>query len=221
MRFVYMLLFITLVGCNNPPHAGEEGYVCRSFPSPSCDPGLLCVDSTCVQCGDLDEPCCSDPSGTFCNPGVAACEDAPDSTGTCTGSCGANGLICCPGADPCPVSGTCNADGKCMAEPSERCLTQESGDTTHVLWIVDSLCAAVPVELHTQTTQEAEACRQTFFGVAAWGDEICPLDTTPTFSHVCKAGEPFGGMYLNHCSAAQLSMCESNWDATATWGACP
>lgn len=223
MSLSYLLLTAAIIACDQPPHAGEEGYPCRTgWTTAFCNDGLRCdSQNVCVACGGLGEMCCSQPGGSrYCNEG--ACDGVGfEGYGACSNDCGAIGLACCAGT--CPTSGNC-VGGTCQAVATDACL---NGSETHVVRVIPNLCnAKLEVVFKTDTLEQAEACRLELVAAAKPGEEVCPLDATPTDTTACAVSKypPSQTHYFLHCSAEQLASCEQNsCDNCIGWteGACP
>jgi hypothetical protein len=224
MRLSYLMFLVTiLAACDQPPHAGEQGYSCRGFPAPSlCNDGLRCLDSKCVACGGLGETCCSIPAGSlYCNSG--ACVGAGwEDPGTCAGAgdCGSIGLACCFD-DTCPGGGAC-VSGMCEGAGGDPC---QSGKYPHTVNVIAPDCSTSQVTFMTDTSEQAEQCRQKLVAQAGSGEEVCSLDTKPNETAVCKTSiNGADQLYLWNCSDQQLALCEAFFCVNGcswTTGTCP
>jgi hypothetical protein len=222
MRLFCLLSLVMIVAaCDQPPHAGEQGFACRGgWTTSLCNDGLRCLDGTCVACGSPGETCCSIPGGSlYCNSG--ACAGAGfDSPGTCSGTCGTIGQACCGGAT-CPGGGQC-VGGQCAGVSSDPC---QSGKQAHTINVIAQDCSTYQVTFMTDTPAQAEQCRQQLIAQAGAGQEVCALDTKPNETAVCKfSSNGKDQLYLWNCSDQQLAQCEKfNCGIDCTWstGDCP
>lgn len=205
-------LAITIVAaCAPDDHAGEPLAPCRTGRGPACNPGLRCIGTVCTPCGFYDTICCNDDGqSSYCD-GNLACEDGDIGLGNCTGDCGYNGEACCLD-DTCPGGGDCGGDGLCFGPPDDPCF---SGSTMHTVEVIDEHCEKHTVTLWTDTLEQAEACRQKLVGEAHVDAEVCPLDTAPTATSLCKDG--FGPLVLETCSSQQLEVCQNAWCFACEW----
>lgn len=234
MRIPHLLLVITLglviCGCNaDPPGAGTEGHVCRSWPKFPCDEGLNCKNNVCTPCSGPGEDCCTVAGGTaYCDTSAGlACDGEWAEQGVCQDDCGLIGLPCCEngftGGD-CPGTGTCNLDtGMCVGEATDPCF---GGAYEFPVYVVNQYCEYSLVVLKADTAEQAESCRlKILVDGALPGNEVCKLGQLPTESQVCQTdgeGKTYD-LYLPHCSPEQLPICEYYQCTTCSWsdGACP
>lgn len=222
MRLYYLMFLVTiLAACDQPPHAGEEGYPCRGGLTTSlCNDGLRCLDDGCVACGGPGETCCSNLGGSlYCNDG--ACVGAGwEDPGTCSGDCGSIGLACCSD-ETCPGGGAC-VDGMCKGDSGDPC---QSGKQAHTINVIEPDCSTFQVTFMTDTPEQAEECRQKLAAQAGPGEEVCSLDTKPNDTAVCKFSiNGADQLYLWNCSDQQLALCEAFFCVDGcSWstGTCP
>lgn len=222
-----ILATLLVIGCDQPPHAGEQGYHCANWPAGSlCDEGLRCINDVCTPCGTQDGMMCCDEIGhEYCLNGLA-CEGGNQGfdgeTGQCNGDCGSIGLPCC-GDATCPNGGTCGDNGICEGDIDEQC---QGGSTPFDITLIDKGCGALTTTVWVDTPEEAEACRQLVVAAAVPGEEVCDLDEAPAFTDVCLTDQyGTGGYQLWNCSPEQLAACEQYYCSSADciWadGACP
>lgn len=229
MRFIYCVLISSLFLACGPqlPHAGEEGYSCRTgitFAG-ACNADLRCVDGTCLPCGDDGEVCCGIPGGDqhVCTGGGVACDDFVDKLGTCTTTCGSPGLACCD-YDTCPNGGEC-VSGTCSGTPNPPNTDCLSGPEKHLMYVIGGDCSYAQVIFYVNNLAEAEACRDAYVAAAAPTEEVCALDQIPEYNKFCATSNvpPAISHDLNYCSDAQLQTCEQYWCSNCSWspGDCP
>ena len=222
MRLHSLMFVVTiLAACNQAPHAGEQGFPCRTgWTTSACNDGLRCLDDACVACGGPGETCCSIPGGSlYCDNG--GCAGASwDDPGTCSGECGSIGLACCADAS-CPGGGTCDGS-KCQGDTADPC---QSGKQAHTVNVIAPDCSTSQITFKTDTAEQAEQCRQKLVAQAGAGQEVCGLDTKPTETAVCKFSmNGADQLYLWNCSDQQLALCEASFCLDGcTWstGSCP
>lgn len=220
---LFPLVALTLGACvPDPPGAGTANHVCRhSWPSPTCDDGLACVDDTCVPCGGDHMACCA---GSTCDDGFA-CDTTQDTAPFCQSECGLPGLPCCgDGWGECPGPVACDtATHMCEGTPSDVC---QSGSTPVEVWVIDGSCGVASVVFMVDSVEQAAACRDALISNSPPDVEVCAIDQLPEEIAVCRHGLTLDEQYyLPTCSDAHLAVCETFFgappDVSWTTGDCP
>jgi hypothetical protein len=98
--------------CPKPgvPPDEHEG-PCTGILTQACNVGLVCVDSTCLNCGHQGEPCCFASPGAQCVNGT--CVSSSGDADICDTTCGQLGQKCCKNS---------NCDGAMCDDSTNQCV---------------------------------------------------------------------------------------------------
>lgn len=205
-------------GCSGPRDIpttstrGVEGGACRSWPAPSCDPGLECRRGVCRGCGAAGEHCCSGAE-SGCDTGLT-CEWSVAADNVACAACGHPGERCCDSRfsseNYCVGGAMCDrGTDTCGGGATGPC----SGSTSYVVGYRDATGCFGGVLLATSNSEsEATACATAQLAGTAYS--VVPIGSASAEYQFCQTSRI--GMIRSTVTVTAFSSSDAMRCAVAT-----